>query len=507
MRNQIARLKGVIGDQLKRPRSRWSVSAKSCATLNSEASGIRLIAGLALFLLAGCAAVDTLAPRGDTLNRTITDYRNEATLLNILRASYNEPMNFVTFNTATGHGTLSASTALSSFTMGPGSPGLFGPNSATASATDDFNVAVLDDPQSYSALMTPLDVAMMGFFFGRNWPMHLLLPIFVNYIRIIPADRKSIYEFDTGQFEQPIFIFCRKNEDQKIKSFLLCEKTPSYLSEVRKLEECQALTHEAFCFSPTMIIFDYLVREGLVVQVPSGAIPGTQPPPPARICYDGVYDSIENYSLDQFLQRSYHLTQDDFLQNFGTGGPLTASAQIKQKNSRCDNRNPTWIMPADFSQGANSAQGSGGASPTRSVVCINGACAASNIGKTAKRNPNYQPTYEFYDPNSGAIIQISTRSTWAMYQYLGDLVRLRQRGLRVRLLEPGFDQDMEIFKVLKDELTSCFAWVGYSGSTYCVPKDSPNSKMILSLLHELANLYTKSSSAQQPNTGTVRVTP
>jgi hypothetical protein len=507
VRIQLARLGAVVGVRFKQPRSKQTASAKSSATQNSETSRIPLIVGLAVFLLAGCAAVDTLAPRGDTLNRTITDYRNEATLLNIIRASYNEPMNFVTLSTATGHGTLSASAGLASFTMGPGTPGLFGPNTATGSATDDFNVAALDDPQSYGALMTPLDLAMMGFFFSRHWPMELLLPIFVNYIRYIPPGQNKVYAFNTDDYD-PTFIFCRLPDPHHPADSADCERTPHSVNEAegrQKLEECAASPHRSRCISPVMILFSYLTQEGLVVQVPVGAIPGTQPPPPARICYDPVYNNyLGSKRFDVFLRDYFNLTQDDFFA-FSHPGVLAMSPAPKQKNSKCDSSD-AWIMPANFSQGGSSAQG-GGTSSSFSNICINGACAASSARRAAANKQKYQATYEFYDINSRATIQIATRSTWAMYQYLGDLVRLRQRGLRVSLLETGFDQDTEVFKVVENELTSCFAWVGYSGSTYCVPKDAPNSKMILSLLHELANLYTKSSSAQQPNTGTVRVTP
>jgi hypothetical protein len=115
--------------------------------------------------------------------------------------------------------------------------------------------------------------------------------------------------------------------------------------------------------------------------------------------------------------------------------------------------------------------------------------------------------YEFYDPNSHATIQIATRSTWGIYQFLGDLVQRQLRlGLLPKFLGQGFDRDDVVFKVVTDGSTECFTAIRYAGLNYCVPKDRPNSKMILSLLHELSNLYTRPSTAQQPNTGTVRLT-
>jgi hypothetical protein len=486
-------------------RPRFGFAAKPCL--------VPLIVGAVAVLVAACAAVDTVAPRGDTFNRTITDYRNEATLLNIIRASYNEPMNFVTLNTATGHGTLGLTAGLATYVFGPGTLAApvaarnysFGPNSVNASATDDFNIAVLDDPQSYGALMTPMDIAMMGFFFSRHWPMQLLLPIFVNYIRIIPPGQSKVYQFNTDDASEP-FLFCRKNgpNDECLGRYYVKSDAGQ-----ERLLQCQAAPNEFICVPPVMFLFDYLTQGGLVVQVPVGAIPGTQPPPPARFCYESVYNQLGTYNLDRYLQGTYGLSQREYL-SFGREGIHVARSAAVQKNVQCDSASGGWLMPVNFSQGAASAQPQNGAGTTPSVVCINGACAASSTQKQSgspKKAPSFQPLYEFYDPHSGAIVQISTRSTWAIYQYLGDLVRLQKEGLRTAVLRRAFDDDREVFNVVENQLTACFAWVGYSGSTYCVPKDAPNSKMILSLLHELANLYTRSNNAQQPNTGTVRVTP
>lgn len=461
-------------------------------------------------LIAGCALVDSsLEPRGDMLNRTITDYRNNATLLNIIRASNHEPMNFVTLSTATGHGSIQGTEGLPSFILGPhtavtnAAPAVparnwvFGPNSVNESVQNDFNVAALDDPQSYMALMTPLDIGMIGFFFGRHWPMPLLLPIFVNYVRIISADGKHVYEFSTDSIE-PTFIFCRPNQDPRRTSHFVCEKQPSHISDADgrdKLNQC--LSHEAICFAPVMIVFDYLYREGLVVQVPAGAVPGTQTP--ARICFDSVYNNIHGANFDQFLQDTFGLTQSEFLKNMTSGAPglLTVAAVSKQKSSRCESA--TWIMPQNLSQGGNATQPPTGKSTGSSPTPVTGA-PARNVSQ------NYKPVYEFNDLKSGALIQIATRSTWDIYQYIGDLVEQRKMGVRPTLLNPGFNNDEEVFRVVEDGSTDCFASVWYSGVNYCVPKDAPNSKMILSLLHELANLYTRPNTQQQPNTGTVRIT-
>jgi len=51
-----------------------------------------LVGALAAGVLGACAFVDTVDPRHDTINRAAAKARNEAILLNIVRASHNIPL-------------------------------------------------------------------------------------------------------------------------------------------------------------------------------------------------------------------------------------------------------------------------------------------------------------------------------------------------------------------------------------------------------------------------------
>src|SRR5262249_17068052 len=148
-------------------------------------------------------------------NRSMTDYRNEATLLNIVRASYSEPMDFVALTGATGHNTFMASEGLQPFLLGPHTavlaaqpiparPFNVGPVSLVETASNDFTVSLLDDPQSYSALMTPIDAATIAFLQRENIPLEVLLPLIISEIRIIVKDgpgktKATVYSFFTDR--------------------------------------------------------------------------------------------------------------------------------------------------------------------------------------------------------------------------------------------------------------------------------------------------------------------
>jgi hypothetical protein len=468
-----------------------------------------LLFGAASFALAllfsGCAFVDTLEPRGEVLNRSFTEYRDMSTLLNIIRASQNEPMNFVVMTGTTGHGTLTGTEGIPSFIVGPhtavtaAAPAVparnwtFGPNTLSESASNDFTVSVLDDPQSYGALMTPLDPAMMGFFFGRKWPMSLLLPIFVNRVRYIPAGSNVAYEFQSNEID-PKFVFC-----PSYNAPWQCENKKWRINDPNntpKLEQCRS--HDAHCFSPIMILFSYLFLKGLVIDVPAGAVPGT--PSAARICYDALYNNIPTRTFDNLLRHDFGLTEQEFLATFHDAfGPL--SRPKLSGTIGCDNPKTRWLQASNPQTGGTTLS----TATTPSSLCINGACAASKSSAGESANP--QPMYQFADSTGTGIFQFSTRSTWGIYQFLGDLVREEQSGVAPEVLGPAFADDHNLFTVLENGTAECFTSVMYSAVNYCVPKDRPNTKMILSLLHELSNLYEKPNNTQQPNSGTVRVTP
>jgi hypothetical protein len=489
-----------------------------------------LLLTIAIGVIAGCAAVDTLEPRGDTLNRTLTDYRNTSTLLNIVRAGRNEPMNFIAMTGTTGHGTLTANEGLPTFVVGPGILAApvskrnytFGPNTVSESASNDFTVSVLDDPASYAALMTPLEIATIAFFLQEQLPRPLLLPLFINQIRIIPDGANTIYEFNPNK-PIPEFIYCELDPEHGNK--LKCEVPvyylegdPAHSSEAiaAKMAACRAAT--GYCLNPVMFVYGYLYYRGLIFQTPTGAVP-SQAGLPYRICFDPLYSVNRPQTFEQFLGDSFIFTdgtkdltlrRQGFFDTFADARavfPKVPSVTKVNKSDLCDDSLP-WTQPGDASKAASPAQQSAGGSGTPSSLCLNGACAASNTQKAASttKGTPLPWAFEFYDPYNHATIQITTRSTRGLYLYLGNLVRQQGMGLPTTLFQTGLSADPELFKVVINGLAGCFTSVTYGGMHYCIPTEASNAKTILSLLHELVNLYTRPNSSPQPNTGTVRIT-
>src|SRR5579864_6757130 len=80
-----------------------------------------LVAGVLLAgTLSACAAVDsTVAPRYDTVSRSIAQARNESILLNIVRASHDYPLSFSTVSQVIPQMTNTTTVGLPSFLEGP----------------------------------------------------------------------------------------------------------------------------------------------------------------------------------------------------------------------------------------------------------------------------------------------------------------------------------------------------------------------------------------------------
>jgi hypothetical protein len=78
--------------------------------------GVSVLIALAM---TGCAVIDPVDSRYDTISRSIAKARNESIFLNLIRASHNYPLDFVTIANVTPGMTNTTSLALPAFLVGP----------------------------------------------------------------------------------------------------------------------------------------------------------------------------------------------------------------------------------------------------------------------------------------------------------------------------------------------------------------------------------------------------
>lgn len=151
---------------------------------------------LCAMFASACSSFDPLDQRGETINRNATDYANDATLLNVVRAKLSEPLAFVTITGLSGTQSATGSFGFSGVTFGPHvntSPRAFtfGPNSVGRTNTNVVNISVVDDPASFAALLAPMNPAMLAFFINQDYPRDLLFFLFISEIREMQVDAKG----------------------------------------------------------------------------------------------------------------------------------------------------------------------------------------------------------------------------------------------------------------------------------------------------------------------------
>jgi hypothetical protein len=157
----------------------------------------------ASILLVGCAVVDSsVAPRSDTVGRNFANARNEAILLNIVRAAHNDPLSFSAISQAIPQMSNGTTLGLPTFlagppfcptpttcTLGSATPQrgvLFG-NSVASDAVNvqtQFTLSTQETHDFYNALLRPVDLYVIEFFIRQGYPRELLFWLFADKIKV-----------------------------------------------------------------------------------------------------------------------------------------------------------------------------------------------------------------------------------------------------------------------------------------------------------------------------------
>jgi hypothetical protein len=167
-------------------------------------------------LLSACAFVDTIAPRHDTINRGTEEARNKAILLNIVRASHDEPLNFVAFSKVSGTTQMGYTVGVPTFLMGPNPAGaaalpipgrdvIFGNTtnlSSTGSASNNFDISTFETKDFYNALLRPVDLPTLNYFLRQGYSRELLFWLFTDTIEESVRGKSYGYHYVPGNPEK-----------------------------------------------------------------------------------------------------------------------------------------------------------------------------------------------------------------------------------------------------------------------------------------------------------------
>ncbi len=156
-----------------------------------------LIVAFAAAWLAACTAVvnSVVDSRYGEYNLSTDWAKNEAILLNIVRASEFQPLNFLSFQPYTGTASVSGSASSPAFIIGPNRVASqkqysFGSGALSASATagGTINVTSLDTYDFYDSLLSPVDFTNLNAFQRQGYPRELLFRLFTDYVSLKPAN-------------------------------------------------------------------------------------------------------------------------------------------------------------------------------------------------------------------------------------------------------------------------------------------------------------------------------
>jgi hypothetical protein len=182
-----------------------SVAVASFASVRSKSAWAIIVGLLAGGVLSACAVVDRVDPRYDNINRAAANARNEGIFLNIVRASRNVPLNFITFSKVSGSGALNSSAGLPTFGIGPQPFNLVSQRQVLVDShvlsggvriDNSFDISLLESKDFYNGLLAPVDLPTLNFFVRQEYPRGLLFWLFAGSVRETIAGRTYEYRND-----------------------------------------------------------------------------------------------------------------------------------------------------------------------------------------------------------------------------------------------------------------------------------------------------------------------
>jgi hypothetical protein len=167
-----------------------------------------LLAGALLAgLLSACAMVDPIDRRYDNIGRSWAQARNEAIFLNLIRASYSDPLSFTTVSNVTPTMSNTTSFALPSFSIGPpnclptfgatgaitsractygtgfgGAATALGSSTASngTSVSSNFSISTQETSAFYGGFLRPIDLQTLNYFIRQGYPLEMLFWLFAD---------------------------------------------------------------------------------------------------------------------------------------------------------------------------------------------------------------------------------------------------------------------------------------------------------------------------------------
>lgn len=173
-----------------------------------------LLSALFAICLGACSLLDSGSiPRTYDVNVASAKVREDSILLNIVRASNFEPLNFVSLSKYTGTQTVASSAGFtinngvdfaavdlarvfSGAAAGTSPRNVYGPNGITASTGGNFDTVPLETKEFYAGFLSPIDLKTLHILLSAGLTRELVLHAVVKAARVTKTDGSVIEYFN-----------------------------------------------------------------------------------------------------------------------------------------------------------------------------------------------------------------------------------------------------------------------------------------------------------------------
>lgn len=443
--------------------------------------------------LVGCTTFSPMDQTGQTVNRDATDYANDAVLLNLARSKLFEPLTFITITGLDGTSSATGSIGLPSVVFGPAllKNYTFGSNSVGRTNSNTFHASVVDDRESFAALLAPINPALIASFIQQGYPRELIFFLVTSRIRQV--------NYDCDGSDQAKNLNCYGTVTGVAKEWL---NEPDVQG---KFQDFQS-------------IMTSLLLEGLTAETDVTTLPAFGSLPPNKLCIDSIIEP-PYYAKETFIpagSRSDTCEHASWIQAKNAGGQSSTPGAADSSG----NDNPAtiavgpdhslWMVQSDKGKITRIAPNATGdlTSKTFSYAPNAKKTARAEFGPLTAFPLNALLTDRATGIKSTLHFQLSFRSTYGVYAYIGAIMRTHDFA---NLLPPDASNYGGIAHINvsnysgADGTSACFSNVTYRRAYYCVPEEANGTKRLFSLLQQLQQLNTAPSNA--PTTLTVTPVP
>jgi hypothetical protein len=270
----------------------------------------------AVGVLCGCAAVEaTLSPRARDVTVGAGDVRDNVMLLNIVRASRKEPLDFIAISKYTAGGTLGLVSNLGTKAWAPAASfpqSTFGPNNLTAQATNSFDLGTLENHDFYAGVMSQVSASEIHLLLHSGLTPQIVFHALLDSINVT-TDSGTTYKFPNDPTDDRWTDATGAREELSARCVELTDQGGSYPSptgsgynkpfnsDIWVGDHVRDCRYQKFIYFVRLAFIYGLTTEVTSVPNPAAKTDKTQPKtlPEAQFCFDASL--AQNYIRDKNL--------------------------------------------------------------------------------------------------------------------------------------------------------------------------------------------------------------